>query len=276
MIYSTIIATSQNRTEWLINRSLRSIYNQIDIDKSSWNVFIVDDNKDESEFVKIKRQVKFLRQELNLKSADFQTIILRNKRTRFMSGTGAWNTGIMEAFRINPDGFVAVLDDDDEYLPNHLFMCVQGISIDTVAVFQRLIWKNDDGSTMRFELTKDQLTPEDFFIGNPGIQGSNLFFKTKNLVDIEGFNENLPNTTDRDLMIRFLWKNDVNKINVIENIGVIHYNHKKIKVNNNFSLKQKGLDIFYKKYKTHFSESAYQKSLIRAKNYFNYIPLEER
>jgi hypothetical protein len=276
MTYSSIIATSQKRIEWLINRSLRSIYNQINIDKLNWKVFVVDDNEDELEFVKIKNQVQVLRQELNLKESEFQTIILKNKRTRFMSGTGAWNTGIMEAFQINPEGFIAILDDDDEYLPNHLSMCIQGINVDTVAVFQRLIWKNDDGSTMNIDLTKEKLIPENFFIGNPGIQGSNMFFKTKSLVDIGGFDENLPNTTDRDLMIRFLWKNDIDKIKTIENIGVIHYNHDKTKVNNNIPLKQKGLDVFYEKYKSYFSESAYQKSLIRAKNYFNYIPIEER
>ena len=63
----------------------------------SWNIFIVDDNEDEAELSKIKCQVEFLRKELNLKSIDFQTIVLRNKWTRFMSGTDAWNTGIMEA-----------------------------------------------------------------------------------------------------------------------------------------------------------------------------------
>lgn len=273
---TTIIATSQKRTQWLINRSLRSVYNQIDIDKSSWNIFIVDDNEDEAELSKIKCQVEFLRKELNLKSIDFQTNVLRNKRTRFMSGTGAWNTGIMEAFRINPNGFVAILDDDDEFLPNHLSKCMQAIDKDIIAVFQRLIWQNDNGSTMNVDLTKAKLTAENFFIGNPGIQGSNMFFKTKNLVDISGFDESFPNTTDRDLMIRFLWENDIETIKVIENIGVIHYNHRRTKVNNNFSLKQKGLDIFYKKYKTHFSEDAYQKSLIRAKKYFNYIPFNER
>ncbi len=274
MIYTTIIATSNKRTKWLINRSLRSIYNQVNIDKSEWQVLIVDDNKEESEFKIIKKAVQLLRQELSLNTTDFQTIVLKNKRTRFMSGTGAWNTGILEAFERNPRGFLSILDDDDEYLPNHLSLCIQNINVDTVAVFQRLIWQNNDGSTMNLDLTKEQLTAENFFIGNPGIQGSNMFFKTKNLVDISGFDESFPNTTDRDLMIRFLWNNDIKHIKVIENIGVIHYNHQRIKVNNNVSLKQKGLDIFYKKYKAYFSEIAYQKSLIRAKNYFSYISVE--
>jgi len=275
MKFSVIISTSQNRTDWLINRSLNSVYRQIGIDKSEWNVFVVDDNENEVEFSEIVKRIERLRKDLQLKETEFPTTVLKNTRTRFMSGTGAWNTGIFEAYKQFSKGFVSILDDDDEYLPNHLTDCLTAISENAVAVFQRLIWQNDDKSTMNVDLTKDQLTTENFFIGNPGVQGSNMFFKTQNLVDIGGFDETLPNTTDRDLMIRFLWENDTNNIVVIETIGVIHYNHKREKVNNDIQRKKQGLDLFYKKYKAHFSEEAYQKSLLRAKAFFNYNPTEQ-
>lgn len=275
MKYSVIIAASQNRTDWLINRSLTSVYKQLGIDKSEWCVFVIDDNENKSEFSEIKKRIELLRKELRLDETDFPTTVLKNTRTRFMSGTGAWNTGIFEVYRQFPQGFISILDDDDEYLPNHLSDCVTAISENTVAVFQRLIWQNDNTSTMNVDLTKDKLTAENFFIGNPGVQGSNMFFKTQNLFDIGGFDETLPNTTDRDLMIRFLWKNDTNNIVVIENIGVTHYNHKREKVNNDIPRKKQGLDLFYKKYKAHFSEEAYQKSLARARVFFNYNPMEQ-
>jgi glycosyltransferase involved in cell wall biosynthesis len=275
MKFSVIIATSQNRIDWLINRSLTSVYNQLGIDKSKWSVYVIDDNENEREYSEIVKRIELLRKDLNLNETDFPTTVLKNTRTRYMSGTGAWNTGIFEAYRQFPNCFVSILDDDDEYLPNHLADCLTAISENTVAVFQRLIWQNDDTSTMNVDLTKDQLTAENFFIGNPGIQGSNMFFKTQSLVDIGGFDETLPNTTDRDLMIRFLWKNDLNKIEVIETIGVNHYNHKKEKVNNDIPKKQKGLDLFCKKYKAYFSGEAYQKSLARAKAFFNYNPKEQ-
>lgn len=41
-----------------------------------------------------------------------------------MPGTGAWNTEIFEAYRQFPKGPVSILDDDDEYLLNHLTNCV--------------------------------------------------------------------------------------------------------------------------------------------------------
>ncbi len=275
MNFAVVIATSQQRTDWLINRSLNSVYNQIGIDKSKWNVFIIDDNEMETEVLEIQKRVENLRANLHLNPTDFPTYILKNERTRFMSGTGAWNTGIYEIYRRFPDSFISILDDDDEYLPNHLFDCVRAISENTVAVFQRLIWHNSDRSTMKLDLRKEQLTPENFYKGNPGVQGSNMFFKTKSIVDIGGFDETLPNTTDRDLMIRFLWYYELINIEVLESIGVNHFNHTQTKVNNDIPNKHKGLDLFYKKYKVHFSEKAYQQSLERAKEYFNYNPREQ-
>jgi hypothetical protein len=83
-------------------RSLTSVYRQIGIDKSEWNVFVVDDNENESEFSEIKKRIELLRKELQLNETDFPTTVLKNTRTRFMSGTGAWNTGIFEVYRQFP------------------------------------------------------------------------------------------------------------------------------------------------------------------------------
>lgn len=271
-----IIATSMKRTDWLINRSLLSVYKQQEVDNELVNVLIVDDNKDEEEFFNVKKAVNELRKTLNLSKKKFATDIIRNTGIKFNSGTGAWNTGIKSTYPWCKNGFIAILDDDDEYLPNHLSECISKIEESTLAVFQSLKWKNQDGSVLKFPLSIENLTPKQFFIGNPGIQGSNMFFKTEALIAIDGFDETLPNTTDRDLMIRFLWKNETSKIKVTANIGVIHYNHKQPKVNNNILIKQKGLDSFYLKYMTHFSKEAYVKSLTRAKKYFSYTPIEER
>jgi glycosyltransferase involved in cell wall biosynthesis len=275
MYYSVIIATSNKRTDWLINRSLTSVYNQTKINKNDWKVYIIDDNEDRLEFPIIKKKVKSLRKYLELKSSEFPTIVVKNSRTPFMSGTGAWNTGIYLAHKGNPDGIVCILDDDDEYLPNHLADCLFAMKANTVAVFQRLLWINNDDTIMHVDLVKENLMSENFFIGNPGVQGSNMFFRTQTLIDIGGFDESLPNTTDRDLMIRYLEKFDINDIEVIERIGVHHHNHNSVKVNNNTILKHIGLELFYKKHKHKYSETAFNKSLLRAMKHFNYIPIEQ-
>lgn len=278
---TTLIATSFNRTAWLIERSLLSIYRQQAVDERNVSVLIVDDNEDMEELDRICRKGKALRNDLNLPGDFFPTRVIRNTRTRFMSGTGAWNTGIFETLRAHQDGFISILDDDDAYLPHHLADCMTAVDEKTAAVFQRLYWENWDGSEMHLPLTAENLTPENFFVGNPGVQGSNMFFKTACLVDAGGFDESLPNTTDRDLMIRFLWhvrkQHEAGwKIKVLENIGVVHYNHNREKVNNNLARKQDGIDLFYQKYRHAFSEGAYQKSVARAKAFFKYQPIEER
>ncbi len=264
------------RTDWLINISLLSVYKQQNVNPELINVLIVDDNKEEEEFFNIKQTVCELRKTLNLSSNHFSTNITRNTGVKFNSGTGAWNTGIKSTYAYYENGFISILDDDDKYLPNHLSDCISEIKENTLAVFQSLEWLNQDNSIINFPLRLEKLTPKQFFKGNPGIQGSNMFFKTEALIAIDGFDETLPNTTDRDLMIRFLWKYEISQVKVIENVGVIHYNHKQPKVNNTILLKQQGLDLFYQKYMTHFSREDYLKSLSRAKNYFSYTPMEER
>jgi hypothetical protein len=78
---------------------LTSVYNQLGIDKSEWCVFVIDDNENESEFSEIKKRIELLRKDLRLNETVFPTTVLKNTRTRFMSGTGAWNTGIFEAYK---------------------------------------------------------------------------------------------------------------------------------------------------------------------------------
>lgn len=268
---TVIIATSMKRTDWLINRSLLSVYKQQEINAKYIDILVIDDNRDTDEFEKIKKSITQLRGVLGFNSDEFCTRVLKNMRSKFQSGTGAWNTGIIEAYKNNPTGYISILDDDDEYLSHHLATCISKIKRHTVGVFQSLQWYNTDGTKFRFPLNIDEMKPSFFFVGNPGVQGSNMFIKTTSLVKINMFDENLPNTTDRDLMIRFLSSlSEKDKIYVSDSVTVIHYNHNKPKVNNNLTLKQVGLDLFFMKYRNRFNESEFKASIKRAKSLFNY------
>lgn len=114
-----IIATSFARTNLLFERSLRSVYGQTGINPHQ--IYIVDDNpisKNElfsEEYPKIKLVVKKLRQILlktkfelykaenklnNLKFDNFfHTTIIKNKRTKGFSGTGAWNSAAFKSLQ---------------------------------------------------------------------------------------------------------------------------------------------------------------------------------
>jgi len=283
-----IIATAYHRNHLLKERSLFSVYHQKNIDPTLVKILIVDDNDRMNQeyspaYFSIKQIVIQLREMLNLTETAFQTYVIKNTRTQHHSGTGAWNSGLhfITTFPNWESSYVAILDDDDEYLPHYLSTCFKFIQQNPkniyAAVFCRLIWKTEETEVVH-ELTLDLLTPQNFFIGNPGVQGSNMYFLTKILLEIGGFDESFPNTTDRELMIRFLDYVELHNtvltpkylLKVIEIPLVIHHNHSEKRVNTNILLKKIGLDLFYQKYRTRFSEQDFLKSLERAKRLFQY------
>ncbi len=278
-----IIATAYKRTNLLVSRAVASLYKQKDINPNCVKLIIVDDNvKNEKavsdEFKIIKQQIELLRKKLNLKKSDYETYVLTNNRIQHQSGTGAWNTGISFAENLGSDSntYIAVLDDDDEYKDTYIINCLSKLKSNTVAVFTWLAWiTNDECLVHKFK--KNQITQENFFIGNPGIQGSNLFIRMDIMIKIGGFNESLPSSTDRDLMIRFLdfidsenIKNRNLKIEIVPKWLVNHYNHSNEKVNRDNNLKKIALNKFYSMYRQRFSNIAFQKSLERAKRHFDY------
>jgi hypothetical protein len=280
-----VIATALNRTDLLIDRSLLSVYRQRDVPVERVKIIVVDDNDTGKDGLPSKLQVNRhriakLRQILKLRPTEFETVVMPNLRTKHHSGTGAWNTGIDVAFQQFPRGCTAILDDDDEFTPHHLHDCLKVFSStpQILAVFQELKWQNEDGSHLHFPLTYDALNETAFFIGNPGIQGSNMFFRTASLIEIGGFDETLTGSTDRDLMIRFLRRikefglGVESSIRIINTVGVIHHNHQGARITQSNSRKHLALDMFYKKHRVHFTADAYRMSTERAYKLFNYRP----
>ncbi|MDR2962390.1 MAG: glycosyltransferase [Bacteroidales bacterium] len=144
----------------------------------------------------------------------------------------------------------------------------------TKAIFANLIRSHKDFE-VKFQLDKDNLTIENFLIGNPGVQGSNLFFNLQSFFDIGGFDENLQSCTDRDLMIRFLQQNSTDEVAFINEILVYHYAQSENTVTNNPTSKWAGLDRFYKKYLNLYVAETLEKSLQRAEKYFSYPNREQ-
>jgi len=279
-----IIATSNKRNELLITRSLLSVYKQKISDKTTVKIIIVDDNLRKKglnyseEFESIKNNIDLLRHNLNIYDKNFETYLIPNTRTQYKSGTGSWNTGILKVKELekeNQNVFISILDDDDEYNDGYMLKCIEIIIKNKIiAIFPRIEWKFKEKEPVNNLLQKQQLTAENFFIGNPGVQGSNMFFELNTIININGFDENLESTTDRDLMIRFLLyvkqNNLFEQIYVIEEYLVMYYNHLNERITTNFEKKKKGLDLFYKKYKHLFSDEIFLLSLKRAKRIFNY------
>ena len=146
--------------------------------------------------------------------------ILINQRSRNMSGTGCWNTGIMQALAgdvvctggdfiaASCSTFVAILDDDDEWKPSHLSCCLSAVAGHGDRTSTPIDWvvcgieRNDGGVPTYERATAETLTAQNFLRGNPGVQGSNLFVRLPLLLRAGCFDENLDSMTDRDIVLR--------------------------------------------------------------------------
>jgi len=278
-----VIATSMRRTRWLLERSLRSVYTQ---SVKPFAVYIVDDNEDQNEFAKIKHGVLELRKKMfATKASDsgcFHTKVLRNKRTRFRSGSGAWNTAAFEAYHLHKKKkkiYLALLDDDDAWSKHYLRECVdkvnesKGAALAVVASGERL--EKECRKDIRVSIS--ELSLESFYQGNPGWQGSNTFVKLSAFWKTGGFDESMPSTHDRDFAIRMI------KLSKTMNVPILtvekklwsHYVHSKERVTSNMEAKHRGLDIFYEKYAFSMSPDVLQFSLNRAQKLFNYVPSKQ-
>ena len=179
------------RIESLFSLSLHSVLIQTILPDC---IVVVDDNIEDD----ICSQIDYRIKRLN----DSRVHYIRNKRTKGMSGTGAWNTGLeFLKNEIGEENYVAIWDDDDSWDADYVENLYTYIKRDPDAVFA-FLKRSDCPKPSSF--TREELQINNFLIGDPGIQGSNMCFKIKSIMAIGGFDENLASCTDRDLMIRFL------------------------------------------------------------------------
>lgn len=141
-----IIATSFQRTELLFNRSLKSILNQTKLPDA---IVIVDDNFNENEFEIISNKINQFKYS--------NIFCIRNFKTKHNSGTGAYNSGIeflRNRFIDLAQSYIAILDDDDEWVNTYIEECVNHIHNNTKAVFANLL------RYIKILMSKERCTPQ--------------------------------------------------------------------------------------------------------------------
>ena len=254
-----IIASSLNRNDLLFSRSLNSVLSQ---SKTPDHILIVDDNQDETTSKDIEQRISKLRNN--------KIHYIKNSQTPNMSGSGAWNCGIKcyENF-LEDDDYIAILDDDDSWHEEYIGSCYDAITSSSKipdAVFG-FIKRGDCDKCSSFEV--EDINISNFLKGNPGIQGSNMFFRFGVLKAIDGFDETLASCTDRDLMIRFLQKYSNKNIKIVP-IALINHFVSKDSVTSNFISKTKGLNSFHIKYIRLYSKELLKEALQRSRKLFNY------
>lgn len=127
-------------------------------------------------------------------------VVLQNRRSP--GAAGAWNTGLAFLGECH-DGYVALLDDDDEWDRHHLEANQAVVSTEGAEVVVSGLRRVVDGVEMPRPLPLD-LNARDFLTGNPGWQGSNTFVSMRRLALVRGFRDGLASLNDRDLAVRLL------------------------------------------------------------------------
>lgn len=138
--------------------------------------------------------------QIQTRLAPLRGVVLQNRHAP--GAAGAWNTGL-DYIRRHHDGFVALLDDDDEWDADHL-EANQAVALEcgadiVVSGLRRVV----DGTNIPRPLVTS-INARDFLVGNPGWQGSNTFVSVRRLSQVRGFRNGLASLNDRDLAFRLL------------------------------------------------------------------------
>ena len=130
-----------------------------------------------------------------------KTVYLENPRTPGLSG--ACNSALSWLQSVEPDTYVAFLDDDDGWAPTYLQRCEETVARDGLdMVASGIIYYSSLDGDGAFLGIPDRLDVNELLVRNPHIQGSNLFVRLRRLLEAGGFDEGLVSTTDRDICIR--------------------------------------------------------------------------
>lgn len=240
------IIPTKNRPEKL-NRALNSVEGQTLKPKI---VLVINDCRTKDYFKETETVIDLYRKKIDI-------ISIRNQRILNLSG--AINTGIFflldKGFSYNQT-YTAFLDDDDWWENTYLMECLNYLSTNRIDwVISGLIRHDESNPDGIMQEIPDHIDTNDFFVSNPNIQGSNLFIRFGKLLEINGFDENLVSTTDRDVCIRLLESKDITYGFLKKHL--VHH----LAFRNEYRLstprseyKKKGLLQFYDKYKTRMSE----------------------
>ncbi|WP_436322535.1 glycosyltransferase family 2 protein [Vibrio cidicii] len=183
-----LIATTP-RLSLLSEQALPSVINQTCQPKA---VVLVSDTRSLDQ-----NEVQNLRSKL--KSIPLHVLV----NSRASGAAGSWNTGINYISENFPNSYIAIIDDDDVWQPEHLSSCLLSSEDGKANVVLSGINVKIENKIVATNIPND-LEIGDFLIGNPGWQGSNTFIKTELATKVGGFTDGLTSGNDKDLAIRVL------------------------------------------------------------------------
>ena len=200
-----VLVTTFNRSELLKSRALESISNQ----SIGFEGILLVDNSDSEKTRRMNREI-FLDK---FPEGNYQI------NEGHPGAAGTWNQGLQWIKEQHSEAWVAIIDDDDEWMPNHIELC-KSLSSGNDAVISG-IRTLIDGQFVE-DRAPNEIFQSDFFSNNPGWQGSNTFARVSKLIEAGGFDESLLCTHDRDLAVRCFSLPDF-RIGLTKEVSMIYH-----------------------------------------------------
>ncbi len=144
--------------------------------------------------------------------------------------------------------YIAFLDDDDLWSKDYLRLIKKRLSENSPKLIITWLNKIKNKNVSRFKRISQKVKPEDLFVFNPGIMGSNIVIEKKVFKKIGGFDKKLASSEDKDFFIRFLDKKI--KFNIL-NKPLVYHRQKNQK---QLSYDTTGKELFLKKYEHRMSK----------------------
>lgn len=198
----SVIIPTYNRAKLLL-RAINSVLNQT---YNNLELLVVDDASTD----KTKEIVK------KMMEKDKRIKYIRHKKNR--GGSTARNTGIKKS----SGKYIALLDDDDEWLPKKIEKQVNklnNLSSDWGGVYCHYYLKLPNEKIEK-KINKEGNLMEDLLMLNLSVGSSILMFRKNCLINLGGFDESFQRHQDWELLIRFFKKY---KLAVVKDILAIKY-----------------------------------------------------
>lgn len=178
--------------------------------------------------------------------------VLKNQRTK--NNAGALNTAIEEIikeFGIKENVYIAILDDDDQWLPDYLKNIDNQKSENYDFIVAELT--RDNGLFKNHQKLPQMLSVDTFLKGNPGIGNSNMVVKLPFLLKAGCFDELCLSNVDRDICIRIFQLRPKYKV-LNELLVVAHTDRNRYRITLDGQIRKKSFQYFYFKYSNFMSD----------------------
>lgn len=235
----SVVIPVYNR-ESTIKKALRSVLNQTFED---FEVIVVDDGSIDNTQQVVSSiydpRIKYIRNEKNRGAP-----VARNRGIKYSRGK-----------------YVALLDSDDWWLPEKIEKQVKILdneSKKTGVVYTDLIYKNEDKS--KYKILKKGIKKHNIYheLLKRNIVGScsSVMIRKLCFEDVGYFDINLPSFQDMDMWIRLA---KVYDFYYLDEPLVVICKHKKNRITKSASTRERGIEIFFGKYKEEMGETNYRK-----------------